>query len=154
MDSIGPFSARRIPFGPAAKVKNEVLVSYQSTDVRDAVKSAARNLAGKGSDFGVRLEVPDHLKSALKALQAMSFEIKQKYPSARRNVLFDDESQDLVLDFSVAEGNPWRRMSATQAKERKKKMPGPNDKLALDDNEVDSILDRPVARGSDEESQV
>ena len=101
MDSIGPFSARRIPFGPAAKVKNEVLVPYQSTDVRDAVKSAARNLAGKGSDFGVRLEVPDHLKSAMKALQAMSFEIKQKYPSARRNVLFDDESQDLVLDLSL-----------------------------------------------------
>ena len=104
MDSVGEFTVRRVPFGPAARVKDEVIVAFQSTDVRDAVKSSARNLAGMGSDYGVRLELPDHLKSAMKALQAVSYEVKKKYPQARRNVLFDDETMDLVLDFCTSEG--------------------------------------------------
>ena len=57
----------------------------------------------------------------MKALQSVSYDIKQKFPTSKRNVLFDDESMELVLDFCVREGESWRRMSAKQAKERKKK---------------------------------
>ena len=121
MESVGHFSVQRLPFGPSAKIQNEAVVTYLSTDVRDAVKSAARNLAGKGSSYGIRLELPNHLKSAMKALQAVSFEIKTKFPAARRNVLFDDETPDLVLDFATSEGQPWRRMSSAQRILRKKK---------------------------------
>ena len=101
LQSVGPFTVQRVPFGPAAHIKGEAIVTYQSTDVRDAVKGAARNLAGKGQDYGVRLELPNHLKSTMKALQAVSYELKTKFPQARRNVLFDDEAQDLVLDFCL-----------------------------------------------------
>ena len=46
MESVGPFETQRVPYGPSAKIKNEVIVTYQSTDVRDAVKGAAKNPAG------------------------------------------------------------------------------------------------------------
>ena len=150
MESVGDFRVRRVPSGPAARVRDEVVVSYQSTDVRDAVKSAARNLAGKGPEYGVRLELPDHLKSDMKALQAVSYEIKKKYPMARRNVLFEDERMDLVLDFCVSEGAPWRRMSSHQARARKKKTPGPTSKLPLDDSEIDKLLDDPADAEDDD----
>ena len=148
IDSVGPFSVRKVPFGPAARVQGEVVVTFDSTDTRDAVRSAARNLAGKGSDYGVRLKLPDHLKSTMKALQAISFEVKKKYPTAKRNVLFDDETQDLVLDFSIAEEPPWRRMTSAQARDRKKKMPGPGpeNKLSLEDGEINRILDQSTSQ--------
>ena len=59
-----------------------------STDIRDAVKGAARNLAGMGSDYGMRLELPNHLKSTMKMLQAVvSFELKTRFPLSRRKLV-------------------------------------------------------------------
>ena len=121
LDCMGPIKIQRVPFGPAAKIINEVVVYYQSIEARDAVKSAARNLAGKPADYGVRLEFPNRLKTAMKSLQSISYEIKQKFPASRRNVLLDDEELDLVLDFCTGEGNSWRRMTSKQARERRKK---------------------------------
>ena len=72
MDSLGPFTAQRVPHGPAAHVRGEVIVTYLTTEARDVVKGSAKNLAGKGQDYGVRLELPNHLKSNMKALQAVS----------------------------------------------------------------------------------
>ena len=117
MDSVGPFTVQRVPFGPAARVKDEVVVTYRSTDVRDAVKGSAKNLAGKGRDYGVRLELPNHLKSAMKAIQAVSFDIKSKFEGERRNVLFDDGTLDLVLDFCIGEGKPWKRITSKSQEE-------------------------------------
>ena len=119
IQSVGPFTVQRLPFGPEACIKGEAIVTFQSTDVRDAVKGAARNLAGKGRDYGVRLELPNHLKSAMKALQAASYELKSKYPQARRNVLFDDETQDLVLDFCLGKGKDWKRITGCAEEEKK-----------------------------------
>ena len=130
-----------------------MIVSYRSSDVRDAIKSAAKNLAGKGQSFGVRLELPNHLKSAMTALQSASFEIKQKFPLARRNVLFDDGSMDLVLDFSTGEGKPWRRMSSAQARERKKKAPVRDGagRADLGDGELDALLDSSRNSGAEKD---
>ena len=152
MESVGQFTVKRVPFGPQARVQQEVVVHYNFTDVRDAVKASARNLADKGPDYGVRLELPDHLKSAMKALQAVSYDIKKKYPHARRNVLFDDEGLDLVLDFSLTEGQ-WRRITSVQAKERKKKVPGAQSKMLLEQEELDSILDDSTSLGDEAEEQ-
>ena len=144
MESVGQFSAKRVPYGPAAKIRGEVIVSYQSTEVRDAVKSAAKNLAGKGSDYGVRLELPNHLKSAMSALQSASFELKSRYPQARRNVLFDDDALDLALDFCLEpeKDSRWLRMTSDQAKKRKKRTPGARQALA--EAELDDLLDGPL----------
>ena len=149
IESVGSFTVRRVPSGPSARVRDEVIVKFQTIDIRDAVKGAARNLAGKGPDYGVRLELPDHLKSSMKSIQAVSYDIKKRYPQARRNVLFDDETQELVLDFCTREGEAWRRLTSAQAKERKKKMPGPESKMPMQDGEIDSLLDKPVCEEED-----
>ena len=144
MESVGQFSVRRVPCGPSARIQDEVVVAYQSTEVRDAVKSAARNLAGKGQSYGVRLEFPDHQKTAMNSLQALSYDIKQKHPHAKRNVLFDDGNLDLVLDFCVNE-DQWRRVTSAQARGRKKKTPG--NRLTVKDAELDVLLES-TASGS------
>ena len=142
VESVGHFDAQRVPSGPAAKFRGEAVVHFRSVEVRDAIKSAARNLAGKGSTYGIRLELPNHLKSAMRALQSVSFDLKSKYPQARRNVLFEDESMDLVLDFCLEEGGPWKRMSSNQAIQRKKRSPpSTRDKLTLNNSELDRMLD-------------
>ena len=150
LSCLGPIQVRRIPFGPGAKIRHEAIVTFQSVDTRDAVRGAARNLAGLSSDYGVRLEIPNRLKSAMKSLQSISYDLKQKYPGSRRNVLFDDESQDLVLDFCLREGEQWRRLTSKQAKDRKKKTsasatPGAGQsRFNLADDELDGLLDAGV----------
>ena len=116
MESVGSFSVSRVTFGPAAKIQGEVIVVFRSTEVRDAVKSAACNLAGLGSDYGVRLELPNHLKSSMRAIQSVSYDLKMKHPQVRRNVLFDDDTMDVVLDFNLSEDQPWMRLTSEQAK--------------------------------------
>ena len=142
MDCVGPITVRRIPSGPAARIKNEAIVVFQSTDIRDAVRGAARNLAGKGSDYGIRLELPNHLKSAMKVLQSVSYDLKQRHPESRRNVLFDDEAMDLVLDVCI-DGQTWRRITTAQAKTRSKKTKAKktSDRMNLDEEELDKLLD-------------
>ena len=107
-------------------------------EVRDAVKSAARNLAGLGSDYGVRLELPNHLKSSMRAIQSVSYDLKMKHPQVRRNVLFDDDTMDVVLDFNLSEDQPWMRLTSEQAKKRKKK--NPTAKQNVNDCDLDNIL--------------
>ena len=106
MSSLGPFTVRRIPSGPGSKIKNKAVVTFDTIDARDAVKTSTRNLAGKGQEYGVRLELPNYLKTAISALQHVSYEIKQKFPESRRNVLFEDDTMELVLDFTTGEGRP------------------------------------------------
>ena len=53
----------------------------------------------------------------MKALQSVSYDIKQRHHLARRNVLFEDESMELVLDFCLEEGGSWRRITAGQARD-------------------------------------
>lgn len=137
---LGDFKVQRVPFGPKTKYKNEVLVRFLSVEARDVVRAAATNLAGSGPDVGVRLEVPNHLRAGMKALQSLSFELKSKHYGTRRNILYDDEALDLVLDFCIEEGK-WRRVSADQACARKKAgQTSSGDRFRMDDEELDRIL--------------
>ena len=76
-------------------------------------------------------------------LQSASFAIKQKHPAAKRNVLFEDESLDLVLDFCLREGETWRRMTVEQAAAVDKKRSGSAGRgrgKAVRDDELEDIL--------------
>ena len=139
IDCVGVFAVRRIPYGPAAKIKAEAVVTFQDTDTRDAVRRAARNLAGRSSDYGVRLEIPNYLRTPMADLQSVSYDIRRRFPEAKTNVLMDDSSHGLVLDFSV-DGKNWKRITSVQAKQRRKKKPA-NDSFNLGDDELDNILD-------------
>ena len=135
----------RVPYGPKSKFQKEMIVYFPTTEARDVVRGSARNLANHDHTYGVRLELPNHLKSTMQALQSVSYELKQKHPQAKRNVLFDDGCQDLVLDFTTGDGKPWRRISSKQAKAAKKKRAGLDTGKHLQDSELDSILGRPEA---------
>ena len=139
IESMGEIWTERIPFGPKTRQKNEMLVRFTSVEARDVVRGSATNLAGQGADYGVRLEVPNHLKSDMKLLQSVSYDLKQRHPEARRNVLYDDEVTELVLDFCLREGQPWRRLTAGQAKLRKRGGRQPTN-FKLRSDELDEIL--------------
>ena len=143
----GRITARRVPFGPKARYKHEIIVVFDSVEARDVVRGAATNLAGRGPDYGVRLEVPNHLRSAMKALQTLSYELRQRNPQARRNILYDDEAQDLVLDFQLNADAVWRRVTAAQAKAKKQTIGGtaPGSRMNVEDSELDDLLSRSVS---------
>ena len=144
-------TVERVPYGPKSRHQKEMIVRFPTTEARDVVKSMARNLADKGSDYGVRLEIPNHLKTAMQAIQATSYDIKQRHPEAKRNVLYDDGSQDLVLDFATSEGAPWRRITSAQARQAKagRKKRGDADGRNVGDSELEEILGR--GRDGDED---
>ena len=51
-----------------------------------------------------------------KALNAASYRLKQRYKDCRRNVKFDDEDIDLVLDFKISDKTGWEKLKPTQAR--------------------------------------
>ena len=99
---------------PAPRIRDEVLVTFESIRERDEVRSHARNLEKKGR--GLRLEIPDQLWPSFRVLQDLAFELKQKDGSLRRNVLFDDVTRDLRLDFSYGTSPEWRSVTPTEAR--------------------------------------
>ena len=123
MADMGSISIKKVFAGPRSKIQNEVIAVFASAEVRDTIRRGARELAGD-PDAGIRLEIPGHLQTSLKALEAVSFGLKQKNPKMRRNVKFDDAELDLVLDFSLDPdgGAPWRKIRPAQAIAAKAKL--------------------------------
>ena len=108
--------------------------------MRDAVRRAARELAGAG----IRLEIPRYLQPSLKALEEVSYNLKKKNPDMRRNIKFDNGELDLVLDFCL---NPsadptWRSLQPAGAKAVKAKLStsGAATKGEVDEDELNSML--------------
>ena len=120
---MGSLSVKKVPSGPRSKVKNEVVAVFSSIEVRDVVRGSAKELAGQ-SDAGIRLEIPNDLQASLKALEAVSFNLKKKYPNMRHNIKFDDSERDLVLDFCTDPNanKPWKKVRPAQAKALRKKL--------------------------------
>ena len=85
---------------PRSKVKDEVLVVFETKQVRDAVKAKAANLANFGQEAGMRLEVPNHLQKSFRMLMNLAFDMKQKNPDLRRNIKFDEEELSLFMETS------------------------------------------------------
>ena len=76
------------------------------------VRSSATNLAGHSPEVGICLEIPTSFKAAMRALQSVSCKIEVKRPGARRNVLFNEDTLNLALDFYLREGKPWKRIGS------------------------------------------
>ena len=99
--------------GGTTGVKDEVLIVFESVRDRDDVRAHAKNLERRGR--GVRLEVPDHLWPSFRVLQSIGFELKQKHSTMKRNVLFDDNLEDLKLDVCI--GGHWKTILPAGARE-------------------------------------
>ena len=95
-------------------------------EVRDIVRRAARELGGDPTS-GIRLEIPRHLQKNLRSLESVSFALKRKHNGMRRNIKFDDDRMDLVLDFCTNPSDPasaWKKIRPEQAALVKSKVAG------------------------------
>ena len=91
---------------------------FATPNVRDTVKSAAINLAGRDA-IGIRIEIPSHLKASFRHLDNLCFELKKRYPNLKRNVRYDDDKLELFADVCLDEGKPWKKMVPDSAREAK-----------------------------------
>ena len=73
LDGLEVVAARKI-VEPRSKVQDEAVVEFTSPAVRDAVKSSGFKLEGKKA--GIRMEVPNYLRSDFHLLQNTAFKLK------------------------------------------------------------------------------
>ena len=121
------------------------IVTFGTVEIRDIVRRAAKELGGDPG-AGVRLEIPQFLQSSLKALESVSFALKKKHPNTRRNIKFDDERMDLVLDFCLEPSEDdarWRKIRPDQASRVKKKLggSGPSSSDEVTGEDVEKLQD-------------
>ena len=138
---MGNISVKKVAEGPGSKIVGEVIAVFSTVEIRDAVRRAARELGGS-SDAGIRLEIPQSMKPSLKALEAVSFNLKKKHPKIKRSIKFEDGDMDLILDFNTdpdANG-PWRHVTAAQAKIMKSKMPSGGRTEGVTDTELELMM--------------
>ena len=117
------------PREPKNRNKDEYVVTFESKQVRDAVKAAAANLANHRDKAGMRLHVPDHLQKEFHSLMNLSYDLKKRHPKLKRNVKFDKEDFGLFMDVRMSEEGDWKRVKPAQAmaavkKNRKDKVQG------------------------------
>ena len=118
-DSLVPETVRRI-VEPRSKIQNEALVVFGSPHIRDSVKAAGFKLEGQRA--GIRIEVPNYLKSDFQVLQSVSYRMKLAHPGIKRSIKFDDENLGLILDVQIP-GKDWTRIRPNQARAAKRSDP-------------------------------
>ena len=133
----GPARARdREP--SISRVRDEVLVVFETIRERDDVRGHTKNLEKKGR--GLRLEIPDNLWPSFRVLQGLGYELKQKKNALGRNVLFDDVAKDLKLDFSD-DGTNWKTVTPAEARKSLAKCrPARTKKASVSAAELDQLL--------------
>ena len=139
-DDVPGFEIRRVR-SAKGKRAHEVIITFPDVETRDAVRSAAPRLAGK-KDMGMRLEIPEALRPSLRALDSTSYLLKQTNPLLKRNIKYDDEVMDLVMDIKLNEAAPWRKIRPDQAMDAKKNraVPSREDRVELDSAAIQSFL--------------
>ena len=55
--------------------------------------------------------------SSFKALNAASYRLRMKFKECKRNIKYDNDDFDLVLDFKTGEDNGWKRLKPAHTKE-------------------------------------
>ena len=143
LSDMGEIGVKRVA-STSTKFPDEVIALFSTVEVRDTVRRAAKELAGD-TGAGVRLEIPFALQPSLKALESVSYNLKQKNKEVKRSIKFDDHAMDLVLDFNIdpsAPGSQWKRVTAVQAKQMRSKLATTGGRASeVTDNELSSMLD-------------
>ena len=82
------------------------------------------------------------IASILKALEALSYSLKLKNPKMKRNVKFDDDAFDLIMEFNTdPDGNgKWRRVTPAKAKAKKDLLVSSGRATDVTDDDLDSML--------------
>ena len=140
LNEVPNFEVRRVR-ATRSKIEDEVIVLFPDVETRDGVRSAAPRLAGN-KDAGVRLEVPEFLRPSLRSLESAAYLLKQAHPGLKRNLKFDDEVMDLVMDVRLAEGSAWKKIRPGEAAEAKKgrALPSREGSVEMDSAELQSLM--------------
>ena len=111
----GDFGTMRVErvIDPRSKIKFEAIVEFATPALRDSIKGSGYKLEGKQA--GIRMEIPNFLKSDFHVLQSISYKMKMAHPGLKRSVKFDDEHLGLILDIQIP-GQDWRRIRPDQAR--------------------------------------
>ena len=88
---------------PRSKTGGEIIVTFETREARDAVKSESKNLAGDKDKAGIRLQIPGYLTTNFKLLENLGYQMRAVDPTVRRVVKFDDDAQDLMMDVKVGD---------------------------------------------------
>ena len=118
-------NVRRTRTSFTSKIADEAIVIFDSAATRDLVFSHAKNLAkiappAKRESLGLRLDYPAHLGSDYRALDAYGAQLRAKCEKGfRRNIRFNDDEQNLVMDINFPNQTKWIRVSAKMAKEER-----------------------------------
>ena len=115
----GSLEARRI-VEPRSKIQKEVVVEFPSAAIRDSIKSSGYRLEGQGA--GLRIEVPNFLKSDFHVLQNLAYKMKLVNKEVKRSVKFEDDTYGLMLDIQLP-GQEWRRVRPEQARQARRADP-------------------------------
>ena len=112
IDGLGQINVRKHR-DPRSKIEGEVVATFETKEARDAVKAESKNLAGSTDRAGIRLHIPGYLSTNFKLLENLGYQMRAVDGNVRRVVKFDDEKQDLILDFKV--GDTWKRIRPAEA---------------------------------------
>lgn len=114
-------SVARTRSSPRARHYLEVLVVFREEDTRELILSYSRSLTeyknSKGRPTaGLRMEVPDFLRSTFKLLESVTIYLKQKHgPESRWLIKYDDVELSLYIAFKPRGAMTWRRISPKMA---------------------------------------
>ena len=120
------------PREPKNKNKEEYIVTFESKQVRDAIKANASNLANHRETAGMRQHVPDHLQKDFHTL------MKQRHSALKRNIKFDEEDNGLFMDIKLKDDSDWKRVKPHQAGAANKKRM--NTTRQLEESELRGLL--------------
>ena len=98
------------------KLDNEVVVTFESKELRDAVKAQGHNLAKYKDEAGMRLHIPNYLHKDFIVLMKLAYLLKKTNPDLRRNVKFDEETAGLFLDMQLKKDGSWKRVRPEEAR--------------------------------------
>ena len=120
--------------------KKEVCVTFESKEARDAVQGRAPSLANHRGDAGMLLHIPDHLQKTFRALMAVAFDLKKKFPALKRNIKFDEDTLSLFMDVQLKQDEDWKRIFPEQAMKAAANRPRNNGPRSIEENELAGLL--------------
>ena len=114
-DELGDVVTRQLR-DPRSKLVDEVFVTFETREIRDAIKVRAPNLANYREAAGMRLHIPNHLQKDFKSLMRLAYDLKQ-HPNLKRSVKFNGDDLSLFMDIQLRGGDdPWTRVRPEQAR--------------------------------------
>ena len=120
--------------------KKEVIVTFNSISLRDAVRAGAYHLT---KEAGMRIHVPDFLKANFRHLDGVCYDLKQKFPTLKRNIKFDDDAMDLYADVQLTPDSPWKRLNPADARLSRVRTQFVPERTSLTSEALEELLGRP-----------